>query len=269
MDLATLKEFEGEVRKLVPDLRIAYKDQSNFQKLLGFFARPFNNGYMTRYISTFYPVVYFPSKDHYESNPRGSMTVLAHEMIHLLDTKDRPLWFRLKYALPQAVSPFVLVLYSFLAHSPWPGVIAAGGLLVSLILALWSVVAFAIGAGATLVAASIVAVIFTKWWAALFFVGVALVAPWPSPGRVAAERRGYAMTLAATYWLTGTVVALQKELTVRYFTGPNYYFMAWSRKSLDVWVTDTLERAKNGTLQQEPGYGMMYAFLKTKGLLHG
>jgi hypothetical protein len=268
MDLATLREFEDVVRKLVPGFRIAYKDETPFQKLLGFFARPFNNGYMSRYTTTFYPVVYFPSKTDYETNIRGSFVVLAHEFIHLLDSAKHPVWFRLSYSLPQILSPLVLTLYSFLGHSPWPGIVSLAGLVVSLFLALISPVAFAIGAGATVIAASILAVFITKWWAILFFVGLAILAPWPSPGRVWAEHRGYAMNLAINQWMSGTVVLLQKELTVRYFTGPNYYFMSWRRPPHDAWVADILTRAKNGGLAKEPGYSVVYEFLKAKGLLY-
>jgi hypothetical protein len=269
MELSTLREFEGEIRKLVPGFCISFKNQSNFQKVLGFFVRPFNSGFMSRYATTFYPVVYFPSKDSYEASPKSSFITLAHELIHLLDSRKHPVWFRLAYALPQVLSPLVLVLYSFLGHSSWPAAILMGGLLISLVLASWSVVAFVIGAGAVLIASCIFAVLLTKWWAILFFVGIVFLAPWPSPGRVWAEKRGYAMTLAVNLWVTGGVLVIQREFIIRYFTGSSYYYMSWGRSSLYTWVTDVLRKARTGKLQDEPGYGMVYDFLKSRGLLYG
>lgn len=100
MDLSTLKAFEENTRAVVPGFRVAWKTDSTTQKLLGRLLW-FNPRYMTEYVSTFYPVVYYPSKENYETKPLNSLAVIAHERVHLLDTAKSGFWFRFSYLLPQ------------------------------------------------------------------------------------------------------------------------------------------------------------------------
>ena len=117
MDLSTLKEFEEDTRAFVPGFSVKWKTDSFTQKLLGWLLF-FNPKYMTGYITTFYPSVYFPSKDHYEKNPTNSLMVLAHERVHLLDSIRYGMWFKFSYLLPQALfAPLLLAsLAFFLGH---------------------------------------------------------------------------------------------------------------------------------------------------------
>ena len=108
MDQSDLLAFEENTRKLVPGFQVAGKSDSWSQRLLGKLLF-FNPTYMTGYVSTFYPIVYFPTMAGYEENPTSSFSVLAHERVHLLDTKKQPLWFRVSYLLPQVlVVPFLV-----------------------------------------------------------------------------------------------------------------------------------------------------------------
>ncbi len=113
MTLEKLLEFEAEIRKVIPKFEIRFKDESKLQKFLGLLVWLFNREYMTRYTTTLYPVVWFPSRAFYESRPKVSFTILAHELVHLLDTQKHPFWFRVSYLFPQ-----VLALPAFLAIIP-------------------------------------------------------------------------------------------------------------------------------------------------------
>lgn len=108
MDLSTLKEFEEDTVAFVPKFSVKWKNESLTQKLLGWLLF-FNPKYMTGYITTFYPSVYFPSKDHYEKNPTNSLMVLAHERIHLLDSIRYGVWFKFSYLLPQVLFAPLLI----------------------------------------------------------------------------------------------------------------------------------------------------------------
>ncbi len=110
MDQSDLKAFEDDTRRIVPGFQVSWKSGSWRQRLLGKLLF-FNPTYMTGYVSTFYPIVYFPTQQNYEGNPTSSFSVLAHERVHLLDTKRQPVWFRVSYLLPQGlIVPFLISL---------------------------------------------------------------------------------------------------------------------------------------------------------------
>jgi len=224
MDLADLRAFEADTASVVPGFQLAWKDQSSFQKLLGAIMKPFNPNFMTSYTTTFYPKVFFPTKERYEGNPDSSFTTLAHERVHLLDTKASPLWFRLSYVYPQVLSVPLLL---------------AGGVL-----------AF-----------------FFGWWSLIAFgLGLACLAPWPAPGRVHWEQRGYAMTMAVTFWLTGDIPFARKDSIRKQFLTMAYFKMAWSTKAIDKWLSDTETSIRNGTLAaNDPVYGDVLKFLQSRG----
>lgn len=102
MLLSQLRKFETLVKQLVPSFTLRWKDESWSQRVIGTLTKPFNSTYMTGYVSTFYPTVYFGSQLKYESNPASSFVSLAHEYVHLVDTRSQPIWFRVSYLLPQA-----------------------------------------------------------------------------------------------------------------------------------------------------------------------
>jgi hypothetical protein len=137
MNREDLQAFEEDTKKVVPNFQVLWKTDSKLQKLIGWLIGWFNPSYMTNYITTFYPVVYFPTKEHYERSPSNSFSVLAHERVHLLDTKSSPIWFRVSYLLPQLlllpflVSALVVVFFSWkislvllafglISVCPWP-----------------------------------------------------------------------------------------------------------------------------------------------------
>jgi hypothetical protein len=223
MDTEDLKAFEQDTAKLVPGFQVKWKTGNLGQKLISYLLCLFNDEYMLKYTSTFYPHVYFPTKEYYESNPEISFTILAHERVHLLDMKKHGLWFKVTYLFPQIMSIPCLFL----------------------------------GALATLV----------SWWVAgfLFFVGLVFIASWPAPWRVKWEKRGYAMSLAVAYWMTEEISSANKAFIRNQFLDWGYYRMSWNRKDIDSWLDLTERSIRDGTLEQDPAYGDVHQFLKSRG----
>lgn len=268
MDLSTLHAFEDHVRTYVPKFRVAFKDESVVQRILGFFVYPFNQQFMTNYTTTFYPVVYFPSRAAYEGSPDNSFSVLAHEMVHLLDTIRYPFWFRVSYALPQLFAVALLAAYGIVAgHHAWILALVLGGFVLGCAIARWTVVAFFAVLLAALIGTSFLAVMLTGGWSLLLFLGLALLAPWPSPGRTHWELRGYTMNLAILQWELGSVDTATVERIAKYFTGPAYFFMSWSKGGIHDALNDAILRARQGELQNEQPYAVVREFLAAKGKL--
>ena len=197
MDMPTLQAFEAEITKTLPKFKLLYKDQTWWMKVINFFVTPFCPSFMTSFITTFGYSVYFPSQAEFTSSPQTSFSVLAHEFVHMMDSKKYPVLYQLSYAFPQCLAPFVLGAYAIHCHLGWLPVLI---LFLGLVLGCWaaqkSVAFFFILAGSAFVAAAILAILFSHWWAILFFGGLALIAPLPSPGRTHWEMRGYTMNLA-------------------------------------------------------------------------
>jgi hypothetical protein len=268
IDLDTLRSFEGEVRKVIPGFEIRYKDQSFIQKVIGFLMYPWNREYMTRYTTTLAPFIYFPSKEAYESLPRSSLSLVAHEMVHMFDTSKHPIWFRLSYALPQAASLLPLALYAALAgHKAWIVALPLLGYIIGCALAKKSIALFWCVLAASVVAASVCAVLMTGWAAAALFAGLAMFAPWPSPWRASWEHRGYAMTVAVMAWTFGLVPELVKQNVLRQFTTSAYFFMSWDQASTYAKIDEAVKAAQSGSLQKEFPYSVVHAFLDERGLL--
>lgn len=268
MNVSDLRAFEDLLRLHYPQLRIEFKDKSLTQRLIGALIRPFNPQYLTRYTSTFAPTVYFPSREAYEDNPKASFTLLAHEFVHLLDTQEHPFWFRLSYMIPPALAPIPFGVYLWLAGAQaWPLALLFGVLLVSTLISQLSVAAFFVSVTLGLGVSCWAAVAYSGWYSVLFFLGLTLLAPWPAPGRVHWEKRGYAMTIAIYQWTLGGVPKLLRESVIRYFLGPFYYFMSWRRADVTAWVDQTVVAASSGELAAQDPYRIVYDFLQSRNAL--
>ena len=266
MDLQALHNFEDVIRERVPGFKVAFKDESPSQKVLGFLMQPFNPTYMTKFISTFSPVVYFPSREYYESNPKSSFIILAHELVHLLDTQKAPLWFRASYLFPQILALFAFAAYiGLVSWHAYPLAILLGCLLLGCGIATKLPWAFWIFAGLGLVGSSALAVWTGGWASAAFFAGLVLLAPWPAPWRVKWELRGYAVNLAVTVWSYNTVPALVREMVVRHFIKGDYYFMSWSRAATEAALDEFTRKSLSGEICAEEPYETIRAFWSQNG----
>lgn len=269
MDLATLHEFEDEIRKTIPGFRVAFKDESKLQALTGFFVRPFNPTYDTRYVTTLGTTVWFSSRKVYEDSPSKSFSLLAHEFVHLVDGRAQPVWFRLSYLFPQLLGPLVLVPYGILAgRNAWLLLLPLLGYILGCFAALWSTGAFWAVLVSALVGSSVLAVLKTGWLAAIFFLALACFAPLPSPGRVKAEMRGYTMSLAVLTWAFGPKTAVWfANSMVKEFVGPPYYFMSWDGKDVLKRLIDGLGRVVSGDILKDSPFDVVHSFLDARGLV--
>lgn len=225
MDLATVHEFEGEIRKYIPQFKLAFKDESVFQKVIGWLSKPFNPKYMTDFCTTLGNTVYFPTKDHYETMPLRTFSILAHEFVHLMDEKSNGKWQNISYGLPQLLALPVLLLT--IAGCFWKGPVALLGLVLMVVLAL----------------------------------------PWPAPWRVKWEGRGYAMTLAVSYWMFGLITDVQRQSVAKQFYGSAYYYMLWSEKSALELLAKTEAQIAMHTLETMDPYKIVFEFLNARGMV--
>ena len=226
MDTVDLKAFESNVKQRVPNFTLAWKDRSPLNIAIGKFLSPFNSGYMTDFVTTIYPTVYYPTQQEYEQDPMNSFLVLAHESVHLTDARDNWSWFTISYLAPQVM--FVGFFAAALMMLPF----TVEGFLAFLLLAVLSVF------------------------------------PFPSPGRTHWEKRGYSMTIAANYWLTGVIdPELTKECKKNFLNG-NYYWMSWSSKDIDSWASEAEADAVSGkVLEHGEAFVAAHEFLKSRNLL--
>jgi hypothetical protein len=114
-----------------PNLKIAYKDQSTFMKLLGTLMF-FNPGFMTSYITTIGNTIYWPTEQFVQQNPESVSEIFIHECTHMYDEKRLgSVPFTLGYLFPQILMLPALFLLLFLSWkivlslallclAPWP-----------------------------------------------------------------------------------------------------------------------------------------------------
>ncbi len=111
---ARLELLISKIKESVPKFEVLSKDKSKTQRFLGWLLGLFGmSRYMEDFWTTFYPNVYSPAKSNFKEDPESSFHVLAHEYVHLLDTKKNGAWFRFSYILPQVMA--ILSVFSLLA----------------------------------------------------------------------------------------------------------------------------------------------------------
>jgi hypothetical protein len=106
----SLVELVQAAQKYFPDLRIDYKSQSSFMKLLGRIMF-FNKNFMTSYTTTIDSTVYFPNALFVKIRPVSSSIIILHELVHLYDSNK---WgkrvFDFLYLFPQSLVPLSIPL---------------------------------------------------------------------------------------------------------------------------------------------------------------
>jgi hypothetical protein len=97
-----------------PSLKIAYKDQSWFMKMLGYLLF-FNPEFMSSYITTIGDTVYFSTENWVASNPVTAEAILLHECVHMSDEKRwTKILFGFTYLLPQILILLCPILFFFI-----------------------------------------------------------------------------------------------------------------------------------------------------------
>ena len=268
MKQETLLEFESLLRERIPEFRVSYKNQSWLHKVLGFFLKPVNPGYMTDFVTTLGSNVAFPSKEHYLSKPQGSFNVLAHEFVHACDHKKSPVWFTLSYLFPQLLGLLPLLVFGLLT--------GRNALLLTLpffaYLACCAITQWSRIAAISVLILGMVGTLYLSWtlvgWTTLWFLGgLLLLGPWPSPGRTHWEKRGYAMSLSMYQWLNYPLTERLKTYMEGHFVTSQYYFMCWSRKKIRAYIDQTLDDARLGRIQNHEPWGLVYDFLRSHRLV--
>ena len=107
------QELVTAAQQIFPDLKIKYKDQSSFMKLLGTLLF-FNKSFMTSYTTTVGSTVYFPSESFIKVRPITAEVILLHELIHVSDArKFNKFLFGFLYLIPLALLPLALLMFLF------------------------------------------------------------------------------------------------------------------------------------------------------------
>lgn len=118
-----------------------------------------------------------------------------------------------------------------------------------------------------LIVTAVTLAFFVGWWSVpAFLLAASSLAPWPSPWRVHFEKRGYAMSMAVVYWVTGDIPHERLDRIRQHFTGMAYYGMSWSPRDIDAWVAETQRRIVSGTIKDEMAFGLVHTFLHERGL---
>jgi len=267
MNPQILTKTEEAIRQEIPGFRVQFKDESLTMKVLGFLAYPFNPTFMDDYITTWGTGVYFPSREYYLERPEVAMSVLWHEYVHLWDQKRWGLLFKVSYIMPQV---FGLVFFLLFAATnfwwSWLLLVPLAGYVIGIFLSRLFRPLFWLAFGAAAVSVITAAVISTGWWSVFLFAGLALFTPLPSPWRTSWELRGYTMTMAVRYWLTGDFPS--REALAEHFVGPGYYFMSWGREGIDASLALGVQRIETGSIIGEHPFQIAYEFFRKNGLLH-
>ena len=114
MNSTNLQSFvEYANLKGVP-LRVAFKSETWWMKLIAFFLKPVNPKFLTDYITTIGSTIYYPSPGYVHDNADSAFRVACHEFVHAWDSIQKGgFWFSFSYLFPQIL--FVLAPFGFLA----------------------------------------------------------------------------------------------------------------------------------------------------------
>lgn len=179
-------------------LQIGFKDESRLMKVLGWLLF-FNPKFMTTYTTTIGDTVYFPSKSWLINKQETAAVVLAHELVHIADSREAgSVIFSYCYLTPQVFSLL-----------------------------------------------SLIALCGNVWW----LLCLLFLAPLPAPMRTYFELRGYALTDAARYKLTGNFADIN-FITSQFTTGA-YFFMWPFKKDIENRVLANRDLIKRGKLSDK------------------
>ena len=97
----------------IPGFEMCIKSESRYLRLLNMVVKWFNPRFMTDYVTTIYPNVYFPEYNNED------WKVLTHEFVHLTHAKKSKILFNLKYLFPQNLALLSLLSVFNTYHLLW------------------------------------------------------------------------------------------------------------------------------------------------------
>ena len=257
--MVDLRQFEQKItdpflkaaielgRKEIPGFTIKFKKQSLLMWLVNRFARLFNPAFMTRFHTTMGNTWYLISEERALTFQRGLVNTVFHEITHMRDRKEHGfITYNLSYLFPQILALLaapLIVLAALLVIVMPTRVTAWIGLVVGVLIAciLWSA--------------------FVSPWMLLFLLpGLALI-PFPSPGRTKWERRGYAMSAAVEYWMSGQIIGRAPERMQKHFTGWNYYRMCSNEDKVLGFLREDVAAIESGQIKQDSWFRKVYILI--------
>jgi len=257
-------------------MKVRYKNESWFMRLLGLLTFPFNQLFMDKVTTTIGSTIYFPGIHFVRDNYKNAARILAHESVHIFDKKRDGFMFFVKYLMPQALFLPVLIVFAVLG-----GWIAVGTLLVGLVIAYVALamseswfdddkraLVFCLLAGSSVAGFLLVSVLTTGWLTLLAGASLLCLAPWPSPWRAGYEYRGYAMGIAISVWQYGDYRDTTLLRRAKTFTGFQYYRMAAREHVVIERLYAIRQSAKDGSILQGPTaepYRRVYDVYRTTG----
>jgi hypothetical protein len=261
LDKNVLSSLQETIKKDIPSFEVVYKDGSFLMRVLALLMSPFNPGFMSKYITTWGTKVYFPSEKFFLENPANSFRILAHEYVHLWDSKEHST-FKLSYLFPQVLAILPLLGFMILAGPHcWIAALPVVSYVLACLAGKLTKVLFWVMLVLLLAGTAVLAWMLTGW-ASLVLLGVLLfLGPWPAPWRVKWELRGYGMNGAIAQWVYGDFTDAYRDAILPQFVGPAYFCMSWSRMKVVASLNDFWQRAKSGELQKEQPYGRVFDLL--------
>lgn len=264
LDHPDLYHLCGVINRDIPGFELRYKDKSSLMKILGFLLAPFNPSFMDSYVTTLGKKVYFPSYKHFDSDPGRSFRILAHEYVHLCDSKSNT-FFGLTYLLPQVLALLPLTAfavvsfpYSWLALLPVVWYVLACFAFRQSIVLFWGVLC------SGLLITLGLAWLLTGWGAIILASVFLFLAPWPSPWRTKWELRGYGMNVAIAFWLYGHLAPRHRNHITTQFTGPSYFYMCRDRGKIQAALESYHNLAGAGILQGRHPYDRVFKTIHRK-----
>lgn len=107
--------FLNNLNKLDINIKIKFKNESMFMKILGYILF-FNKTFMTSYVTTIGNIIYFPSKEIIEKTPDNAINTLAHEYVHIKQSKNyTSILFSLLYLFPLSLI-LIFIPLGFIFH---------------------------------------------------------------------------------------------------------------------------------------------------------
>ena len=102
LKLLTLRtDLYIHISERIPGFKIKFKKDSPLMRALSYLLF-FNKGFMNRYVTTLYPVVYVPDWwGKYKNMSFSELAIIAHEYVHLRDRRRFGWIFNLLYHYPQ------------------------------------------------------------------------------------------------------------------------------------------------------------------------
>ena len=113
-----MDKLSSYIAKQIPGFEIRLKEGSFLMKLLSFVLF-FNKFFMTRFVTTIYPIVYFPKAKLNDGDALGNMIILCHEYVHLRDRKKLGPLFNILYLSPQIFTLLALLAIPFSLNWLW------------------------------------------------------------------------------------------------------------------------------------------------------